>query len=680
MEPKEEGAPPPKDSRRAWLDDATAQFRSANGLYVAAVSLLTAFAQAWVVIEQKWVISIVTLLLAAVCVTLYVTFGHRGVKDDASSALIRRTALGVLLLTPVLAAVWLYAYSALPRLKEDGNTLAVARFAGPPLPPPYDSCRPSAMLVHSLSPVAEQYHHFTVFELPYEIAPDGRWAKIWAQGHGSFEASDIIVYGEYTLHKSAAAGGDAKPDEIAITPRFESVPTVPLASEKSAPLQEWESPGSVVKIEQLCSGGLPEAGPPPVFLDDARRLALAIVGAKLFGAQDYAGGLAALRAAKAVSADRSCESASTQSSSCPGVLAFYLGNLDQRAGNYAAAEREYLRAADELPGAAAPLLDLGELYARMGREAAALREFDQAVQSEPDAVAPVATRALYERDYGAAERAAIDLDRAQHLRAGNAYDVIALSRALVQRSDGSGCGIKLMRDALARSDFDKGALIDAFVAYGVWQEGPAPEIATSVFRNALALDPYHVKANYRLGLMLRNQADGLAIELARESAAGKPASAAEAAQSDELRRQARTYFYRASDAPGFTDEEFLDKGSAAHELGDDDAALGFYDRSIAVNPNAAYAHHHRAQIFKARGQFAQAGLDFGIAANLLPHDALTVGDYAAFLSAHAKGTPEQRRWQSALQQIGATRFSPDEKATWSSATCRYDGLSYPGTD
>ena len=680
METNKEDAPPTKDSRRSWVDDASAQLKSANGLYVAAVSLLTAFAQAWVVIEQKWLISIVTLLLAALCVTLYFIFGRRHVKDDATAVAVRRIALGVLLFTPLLAGIWLYAYSALPRLKEDGNTLAVARFAGPPLPAPYDACRPSAMLVHALSQVAEQYHHFAVFELPYEIAPDGRWAKVWAQGHGSFEAADIIVYGEYTLHKSAQSAQDAKPDEIAITPRYESVPTVPLASEKSAPLQEWESPGSVVKIEALCSGALPEAGQPPVFLDNARRLALAIVGAKLFGAQDYAGGLQALHAAKAVTPDRACDGAGVQSS-CPGLLAFYLANLDQRAGNYADAEREYLRATSELPSTAPPFIDLGELYAREGRKDDALRMFDQAVQTEAGSVAAVATRALYERDYGYPEKAAIDLDRAQRLQPASVYDVIALSRALVERSGGSGCGIRLMGSALARRDFDERVLLDAFVAYGVWLEAADPAKATAVFGHALALDPYHIKANYRLGLMLRNQAHALEKKLAAVGAApAGPAFAAERAQADELGRQSRTHFYRALAAPGFTDEEFLDKGSAAHEVGDDDAALESYGRSIAINPNAAYAHHHRADIFNARGQFAPAASEYRVAAELLPHDALTVASYAGFLAAHAKGTAEQSRWQNALQQISTARFSPDEKAAWSATSCRYDGLAYPGTD
>jgi tetratricopeptide (TPR) repeat protein len=664
MEPKEEGAPPPKEPRRNWIDEATTQLKSADGLYVGLVSVMTAIAQAWVVIEQKWLISIVTLLLTALCVTLYFLFGRRQVKDDAAAALIRRTALGVLLLTPVLAAVWLYAYSALPRLKEDGNTLAVARFAGPPLPAPYESCRPSAMLVDALQQVAEQYHHFAVFELPYAIAPDGRWAKVWAQGHGSFEAADIIVYGEYTLHESAPG----KADEIAITPRFESVPTVPLASEKSAPLQEWETPGSVVKIEALCRGGLRQAGGAPLFLDNAHRLALAIVGAKLFGAQDYSGALEALREAKAVAPERACDAAGTRSS-CPGVLAFYLANLDQRAGNYADAEREYLRASEELPNVAAPSIDLGELYARRGKKAEALRAFERAVQTDPGSVAAVATRALYEREYGSPENAALDLDRAQRLQPAGVYDVIALSRALVQRSDGSGCGVKLMGSAVARRDFDKRAMIDAFVAYGVWQERSDPEIATAIFRNALALDPYHVKANYRLGLLLRDEANALAK---------RPASAS--AEVTELRRQSRAQFQRAVSAPGFTDEEFLDKGSAAHELGDDAAALRFYERSIGINANAAYAHHHRAEILEARGALAEAGREYAVAAELLPNDALTVGSYAGFLSARANGSPAALRWKNRLRNLASTRFSPDETSTWSASACRYEGLVYPGTD
>jgi hypothetical protein len=241
----------------------------------------------------------------------------------------------------------------------------VARFEGPPLPAPYDACRPSNMLARTLSDVAKRFQHLAAFELPYTIHPSELFADTWAVAHGWFEGADVVVYGEYTLRKSHAGLPEA--DEIVIRPVVNKVPAV-SGGFTSAPLA-WDFPAFAdrrMRIDELCS----DKKPP--FLDNARRLALAVVASNLLKARDFVGGQAALSEAKnPPPATGRCDNRDV-TSTCPGVLAFYLADLDRRVGNYSDAEHEYRYAAQRLDKAAV-FINLGELYVKEGKSAGAHR-------------------------------------------------------------------------------------------------------------------------------------------------------------------------------------------------------------------------------------------------------------------------------------------------------------------
>ncbi len=615
-------------------------FDGAKATLVGVVAFLTAASQAWALFEKQWLLSTIAIALALVAVAL-VALTHRSPKTGAAAIPIRAGAYATLVAVPLLAMVALFLYSYLPRLDGEGNTIAVARFAGPPLPAPYDSCRPSAALVNTLAGVAHTFGHLTAFELPNTIEPNGRWSEALARLNGWTEGADVVIYGDYELHQAGPGGGP----QITLSPRAYSVPKIPLA-EKSVPLLAWDLPSRSVAIDALCNAA-PLAT--PGFLDDARRLALAVVGARLYALGDTYGAERALDGAKQPQALDAYEGAfcdgSAKTPLCAGILAFYLANLDQRFGHDADAEHEYRYAAGVLTSAA-PLIDLGELYMAEGRATDAFAVFDDAVRAEPNSVAALATRSLYERDWGNPAAATVDLDRALRLPRPSVYDEIALARALYERT--SPCGVAALGRATARSDFDAPTMIDTLVAYGIWLMPSRPDAAQTVLLRALAISPGHIKANYSLG-MLAKRSHPLA---------------------------ARAYFERAADAAANTSEEYLDKANSATELGDTTRALADYGESIRLNSAAVYAFYNRGAIYEAQGNMRAAERDFLASVKLHPYDAQVLSNYAQFLKRTGRAG-EAARWSQAANAGAQGRVTADERSSWSAQNCLYEGLDLP---
>jgi tetratricopeptide (TPR) repeat protein len=656
-----DGQPPP--SAEGGFLAALSRWQQV-GLAVAGV--LTVAAQLWIAVEKQWQLTAVTAVIALVAIALYV-LSHRGVlRDPRMAAFARYGAIALLIAVPVLSMAGLFAYSYLPRLRERGTTVAIARFDGPPLPAPYDNCRPSDMLLQTLAQIADRFGGVTVFELPYSVHPTNRWARFWAQSHGWFEGADVIVYGEYSLHRSAKHVTDEKPDEVTISPRVDAVPRIPIA-DKSAPLYAWTLPSSVANIDQLCGGALPDTKASVPFLDDARRISLAVVGAQFFGVQGFVTAERALHEAKIpnTSDDRRCDG-DPAASGCPGVLAFYLASLDQRMGHYPEALREYAFAAAKLDTAAA-YIDLGELSMQMGRPDDAFKAFGEATRAEPGSVAAVATRAQYERDYLRPREAAIDLDRALHLSTVTAYDASVLSRALYQRG-GSGdaaCGIAALESLIAGRGFDQASNLDTMVRYALWLRGAQRHSeASRALENVVRIDPQHIKANYALGRTLEDEG---------------PVRAA----------AAKAYLERAATAPAYTDEEYLDQANASNELrknfdagsssdrrSDLQAALGKYQASIALNPAAVYAYYDRALLEAAVGNGAAAERDFQKAVALHPFDALILSGYGQYLDARGR-MPQGATFHARAREVSVNRIPPDDAATWSSRACSYEGMDLP---
>jgi hypothetical protein len=206
---------------------------------VAIVAFLTVVAQLWSILEDRWLLVIVTLAIVLIVAALYVG-SQRYLKDHPVSARAFRIAIvGAAVAMQIGALTLLFFYSYFPRLEERGQTrIAVALFDGPVLPDPYKECRPSDMLVRALSRVGDRFGGLTAFELPYSVNPDNRLAANWAQFHGWFDAADVIVYGGYTLYASGRAGTAGKPDEVIINPVVITVPLIPIGY-KSAPLHSW---------------------------------------------------------------------------------------------------------------------------------------------------------------------------------------------------------------------------------------------------------------------------------------------------------------------------------------------------------------------------------------------------------------------------------------------------------
>ncbi|HMD02348.1 MAG TPA: hypothetical protein VKG44_05220 [Candidatus Baltobacteraceae bacterium] len=651
-------SPEPDDAQKPDRISGTLGYWQKIGL--AAAGVLTAVAQLWLAIQKQWQLTVVTLLLAAIVTALYyLFFRHWAAGDERKRQIARWSAIAVLIGIPVIAMLGVISYSYLPRLRESGNTIAVAQFGGPALPKPYENCRPSAILAHALADVSDRFHRITVFEVPYSIEPDRRWTDFWAQSHGWFDSADVIVYGDYDLAKSADKLINA--DQITINPRVNSVPKVPIA-DKVPPLYSWTLLRRTESIAQLCGTPI-TANDVPEFPDDARRLALAVVGADLFATQDYEGAQRALTEAKAQPRGGNGCNARTLRSRCGGVLAYYLANLDLQLGNFADAESEYLYAAGQLESSA-PLVSLGELYMRLGRSNEAFESLDRAVRTDPSSVAALATRALYERDYLQAREAALDLDRALNLHAKNFYDLSALSRALYQRG-GPGdttCGIAVLNDALGSAEFDRKNMLDTYVRYGVWlAHAKRSDEAIDVFSSALKINPYHVKANYSIGINLRNKGAALLPE-------------------------ATAYFRRAVFAPAFTDEDFLDQANAANELRNaaqnpadrvdaERTALQLYARAIAANPNAVYARWDRGQLYDRLGKYNLAQRDFYQAATLHWFDATLLSTYAGFLRRHGQ-MAKAAQYEAKTRAVIAARIPPDDAREWSSSDCRYHDMDF----
>ncbi len=626
---------------------------------VAVAAILTVAAQLWSAIENQWRLAAITLLLAIVIVISYVLTHRVPERNPRRAEAVRLAMIGLLIAIPLCSLAGLYVYSYLPRTLETGTTIAVARFEGPPLPAPYEQCRPSDMLVHTLARVGARFGGLSVFELPYSIDPDNRWAQQWAQAHGSFEAADVVVYGEYTLY-SAKSGGT--PDEIVLNPEVARIPTVPLST-KSAPLYGWEFPGSVAPIRELCGSDLREAGHAARFLDDARRISIAIAGLQALGRQDFEDAEEAVKEAKVADVDhpQAClgdTDTSAKDSLCPGVLGFYLGALDARLGHYDEARQEYTYASGRL-GTAAPFINLGELDVRLGDSARAFAEFDRAVDADPASVAAIATRAIYERDYLRPRQAALDLDRALQMRTRNLYDRLALSRALYQRGGkgDSACGIAELAGVVNSRGFNERINVDTLVQYGVWLRGAhRPDDAIVELQRALRIYPSNVAGNYELGLALEQ--------------ANRPD-----------KTSAASYLRRAEYSPAYTDEDFLDRANAASELvahldgdpavkkRDYAVAMRAYARSIAVNKAAVYAYYDRANI-EAPSNEAAAQRDLETAARMRPYDSMIQSRLAQFYDAAGhpeKGKPYHDRAKSDVQG----RIPKEEQAQWSTADCRY---------
>ncbi|MBV8532010.1 MAG: hypothetical protein JO104_11900 [Candidatus Eremiobacteraeota bacterium] len=676
---------------------------------VAVAAVLTTLAQLWSIVENQWRLGVVTLLLAAIVVALY-SLSHRRSAKSPLTALERRreevlrlAMIAALIAIPTLSLVGLYAYSYLPRALESGTTIAVARFEGDTLPEPYKECHPSDMLVQTLSRVGYRFGGLRVFELPYSIDPDNRWAEWWAKTHGFFEGADIVVYGEYTLYSSK---GSKDPDEIVLDPEVARIPTIPLGFKSAAPLYSWDFPGSVARIAELCSSDLPDATVPrpPRFLDDARRLAQAVVGLQALGKQDYETAREALNAAKQPESSdlQHCESqkdinrddADAAKSLCPGVLAFYLGMLDGRLGQYDDASKEYTYAARRLDSAA-PFINLGELFERRGGGSysdLATYSFERAIYADPTSVAAIATRAFYDDN---PKQAALDLTEAMLLRPRSLYDELVLSRAVYQqqrlyngdeKDDYVNCGIGILRQLIQSRSLNEDANAAAYAQYGDWQRKKHDNIindpqkrnvpkagdeasaalndAIGALNKALEIDPRNVLANYDLGLIYEhstNEGDHAAAE---------------------------RYFREAEFAPAFTDDDYVSKANAAVELinaydgdrfskkADYNVAMSTYDQSIHFNTGAVYAFNGRANLELENPNFEKGNLKRALADS---EKALRLLPYAGLI----RNTCEQMEPCKIYEN---KRFpSPSEASpppntwraiTWSAKDCRYRDLDF----
>lgn len=439
---------------------------------------------------------------------------------------------------------------------------------------------------------------------------------------------------------------------IAIAGLLTVVEQLWLAIEKDWQLITF--PRRTVNIAKLC-GGPTAASEMTDFVDDARRLALAVVASDLFAGQDYEGAKRAISEARSGMDSSGCDKVA-RSSPCRGVLAFYLASLDLGLGNFGDAETEYRYAADHLESAA-PLISLGELYMRLGRQREAFTYLDRAVQSDPTSVAALATRASYERDYLRPYESMLDLDRALRLPATHPYDLSTLSRALYQRG-GKGdvdCGIAMLGRLVSRPDFDRRTMLDTFVRYGIWLTSAKRRgEAVNVLRGALDIDPYNVKANYWMGIAMKK--DGPAPE-------------------------ATAFFRRALLAPSFTDEDFLLRGDAATELSRSattpadrkdvqKAANAAYGQALQLNHRAVYARLNRGILEDQLKDFNAANADLRAAADLHPTDHYVLSTYASFLRRQGR-TNEAQRYSTQTRKVEASRIPADDAQQWSSATCSY---------
>ena len=534
------------------------------------------------------------------------------------------------------------------------------------------------MLVHTLTKVGARLGGVRAFELPYSIDPDNRWATSWAEFHGSFEAADMTVYGEYIPYESKKGAPSGQSDELVINPEVTRIPSIPLGF-TSAPLYGWTFTGSVANIQELCGSDLPDAGFAPRFLDDARRIASAVAGLRALGRNDYEAAENAAAEARrseveepqpacAVNPAKKAEAATIEEKSfCPAVLAFYLATLDTRLGNLQAAIGEYAYAAPKL-GTPAGFINLAELYMSVGDPEDAFKALDLAVNTDPTSVAAWATRSQYERDYMRPQQAWIDLQRAMKLRREHyqgPFDDLVLSFAIYQRgaTGNTNCGIISLRKVLY-PDWPvdprpvKDAGVEALVRYGLWLKGAKdyPD-AIADLQAALKHSPDDVAGNYALGI---------SYEL----------------ESPPSLTEAETFLRRAEYARAYTDEDYLyqanaanqlatnfDKGDAGTRTTDLARAKDAYGRSIKKNSGAAYAYFGRS-ILERPTDARQALADLRAAAKLHPDDAMIQSSLAQMLDSmqrKAEGLPYHRQAAYVIQN----RISQKEANDWDSQTCGY---------
>ncbi|HTA54517.1 MAG TPA: hypothetical protein VK755_07235 [Candidatus Acidoferrales bacterium] len=635
---------------------------------IAIAAIATALAPIWSFVQGQWKLTVLTLVLALLAGALYLVFRRLPDQHRGQAKALKRWIVGLLFATPLLSLTALAVYIYLPNtLEPDVTRIAVARLVGPTLPEPYQDCRPSAMLVHTLSRIGDRFGTIKAFELPYSIDPDARWAQSWAQLHGISEHADVTVYGEYNLYNTPTDRDKKDPDEIVLDPVTTSVPSIPLAY-RSAPLYTWDFPATIARIRDLCASDLRDrASSPPRFLDDARRIAASITGLEVLGKHDFATAREADREAKVAESTDSQPCKGDPSSepvnrdACPGVLAFYLATLDEGLGNYYDATQEYIYAAGKL-GKSEPYIDLGELYIHLGATNAAFTAFDSAVDADPTSVAAVATRSQYERDYLRSREAAIDLDRALRLQRKTTFDRFALSRALYQREgkNAAPCAISILQEAIDDRSFDQEANVDTLVNYAGWlRSSNQVDDAIGELIKVLQLDPGHALGNYELGL----------------------------AYSEPKRHDsvlAESYLRRAEYAAVLTDSDYLTRANAAAQLADHydtdpslkradyKTAMQSYASSIRSNPQAAVTFFDRARLEQGEDD-VHARKDYLAAAALNPYDYWIQSATGSFLQKqHHDG--EAISYQRRATFIKKARIPLDERHEWSSDLCRYTHL------
>ena len=652
-------------------------------LFVVLAAVLTGLANVVAILEKQWSLLIAPALLGVMALAILSLLARRRGSRLAGGllrpGLHQNWAIAILVGVPVISLLSFFCYVFLPRINEDGTRIAVARFAGPDLPKPYESCRPSDMLVDRLEDVTDEYGHLHAFELPYVIDPNGRWAQALAKVHGFFESADVVVYGEYTLVKSDrapakgwdVAGNDA--DMLYVSPSVDSVPNVPLG-EFDAPLASWELPSRKIDIDELCSGK-----PAEFFPNASRRLALALVAEQLLASEDYFGARKALAEAKNSNAGLVCLKPShgdDEDDACSGVLAFYLANVDQRLGNSRDAEHEYAVAGWKL-NRAAPFINLGELEWQRGKFGLAFEAFDRALRIEPASVTALAARAAHEAQVPERRRfAALDLHDALGLGvtdASEALHVAAAIHAWQSGVPGSGrapadCAYRRYYAAQGFHDFKERSSW-ATVRFGSWLASDRKwNAAIAEFYEALKFAPHSIAANYALGDALRR------------SSAIDP-------------NPPEVYFTRALAATPRTAEQLLYQARAARDLREPDLAESLYREAILKNARSGAAraqvsvdaYHELALLHET--QVGLAARDFAEALKLrspdpqrpgdvtLPPDAGLVRDIADFESSsrsHGAADPIHTRY-AALRTETPRSTPPDQFAF--TASCAFEPIT-----
>ena len=634
-------SPPPE----AGLLDFLGRFRAFGAAAIAAVAVIVNIGIYW---EKQWFAASVAALIVAMFIAIFVLvhrtpatgIGRREPGLRGRAAFARNIAAALVIGIPLATLLGFAAYKISPIAFGSGTTIAIAQFEGPPLPAQYANCRPSNMLADRIGEATSKFdRRFSVYELPYSIDSNGQWAHALARWRGWLHNADVVVFGSYALR-----GGTNGPNQMFIDTHVESV-LGPRPAWKGVPLDTWDLPNRLIAIDALCGNG-----PVPAFINDAKRLALSLLGLQLLQEHNYDGARDALGQAvgngdaggRPPAEDCIIPVHRVGSSTCTPVLAFYLATLYQQLGDYGSAERAYVKA-EELPRAA-PRVDLGELYAQEGQLSKALVAFNDAVKVEPTSIPALAARSIYEREAGKPRFAAIDLDRAERLGPSNQDDYAAISRALYQRGGSAKCAIAWLETAIHERDFDAKTMVDTLVIYGRWLYNDArlPEANVALTR-AIGLDADNVKANYTLGLIAKHDA--------------QPDVAA-------------AYFVRAMRINAYSDEELLDQGNSAAELHDDFDALTYYNRSLAVNHHAVYALLDRALLYKRTHRLKEAEAGLRAAVAIHPHDPYLRGTLAQLLR-------EEGRSGDAAITVAPTRrernfrTSDLDQKFWSNDACRY---------